>query len=199
MSGAGAAGGDGGGNGGEGAPGGEQGKDGKNEFKPVTYNTQEELNAAFAERSTRAADTARKEALKAFEEAGATPDQAIEAWKAHKAAEDAKKDPAVREREARENVERELAEYKAKEARTALAGEVAKELKIGDTPIPANLLAGANKEEMVAHGQALIAFIEQLSEGYVRAPQYNPNQGYGGEQKVTSGDPLRNYVNTGQF
>ncbi len=188
-----------GGNGGEGAPGGEQGKDGKTEFKPVTYNTQEELNAAFADRSTRAAETARKEALKAFEDAGATPEQAIEAWKAHKAAEDAKKDPAVREREARENVERELAEYKAKELRGKLAGEIAKELKVGDTPLPPELLAGNTKEEMTAHGQALIAFIEQLAEGYVRAPSYNPAQGHSGEQKVTAGDPIRGFMSTGSF
>lgn len=186
----------------QGNNGGGNGDEKKQEqgFKPVTYNTQEELDAAFAERATRAADSAKAEALKAFQEAGATPEEALEAWTKAKEAEEAKKDPAVKERERRERVERELQAYKDKEKREALSVEVAKTLKVGDTPIPASLLAGTTKEEMEAHGKAIIDFVGQLvGQGGRRPPAHNPLQGSNGEDKVAAGDPVRNFLTTGSF
>ena len=171
-----------------------------NDFKPVTFKTQDEMDAAFADRATRAATSAKAEVLKPFQELGVEPDAALEAYKAWKAAEDAKKDPAVLEREKNEQLNRELQEYKNKEARGKLAAEISKEIKIGDTPIPAELLAGSTKDEMVAHGNAIIAFFQTLAgQTGPRAPQFNPLQGTGGEQKLQAGDPLRNYFETGQF
>ena len=187
---------------GQGADGGKDGgkpPEGDNGFKPVTYSTQEELNAAFADRATRAAESAKAEALKPLVEAGVPLEDALAAWTEKKAAEDAKKDPAVREREAHEQTQRELAAYKAKEARGTLSKEVAKDLKVGEHPIPAELLAGTTKEEMVAHGQALIAFIEGLAGNGVKPPAYNPNQGHNQQDQVNSGDPIRNLFMTGQF
>lgn len=168
-------------------------------FKPVTYNTQEELNAAFADRATRAAEAAKAEALKGLPE-GVDLSGVLEGYTAWKTAEDAKKDPAVREREAHEATQRELAAYKAKEARGLLSKEVAKDLKIGEHPIPAELLAGTTKEEMQASGQAIIAFIEGLvGKNGVKPPAYNPGQGHSNQDQVHSGDPIRNLFMTGQF
>ena len=183
---------------GGGAGGGQQQQ--TNEFKPVTFKTQDEMDAAFADRATRAATSAKAEVLKPFQELGVEPGAALEAYKAWKAAEDAKKDPAVLEREKNEQLNRELQEYKNKEARGKLAAEISKEIKIGDTPIPAELLAGSTKDEMVAHGNAIVAFFQALAgQTGPRAPQYNPLQGTSGEQKVAAGDPLRNYFETGTF
>lgn len=189
--------------------GGQGGGDGKQQennsgFKPVTYNSQEELDAAFGERATRAKDAGKQEALKALTDAGVSVEDALAAYSAQKAAEDAKKDPAVKEREARERAERELAGYKAKEARDKLSVEVAKTLKVKvgntETPIPASLLAGTTKDELEASGKAIIEFIGQLA-GQVgpRAPKPNPLQGNNGEDKITAGDPLRNFFQTGSF
>lgn len=185
--------------------GGQGGGDGKQQedsgFKPITYKTQEELDAAFADRATRAAESAKAEALKAFTDAGVSAEDALAAYNAQKAAEDAKKDPAVKERERAERVERELNAYKAKEARDKLSVEVAKNLrvKVGqtETPIPASLLAGTTKEELEASGKAIIEFIQQLAG--TRAPLHNPLQGTNGHDNVTAGDPLRNYFSTGSF
>lgn len=181
----------------------QQGGDGKQEeqkFQPVTYKSQEELDAAFSDRATRAAESAKKEALKSFEDAGATPDQALEAWKAWKAEEDKKKSPEALEREKRETAERELQTYKNKEARDKLSKEVSQNLKVGDHPLPAELLAGSTKEEMEAHGKSIIAFIEQLAgKSGPRSPEYNSAQGYSQQDKVNSGDPLRNLFMTGSF
>lgn len=192
--------------GGQGQGGGDGGKQQEQNsgFKPVTYKTQEELDAAFADRATRAAESAKAEALKAFTDAGVSTEDAIAAFNAQKAAEEAKKDPAVKEREARERAERELAGYKAKEARDKLSVEVAKNLKVKvgntETPIPASLLAGTTKDELEASGKAIIEFIGQLA-GQVgpRAPQHNPLQGANGQDKVAAGDPLRNFFQTGSF
>jgi len=187
---------------------GQGGSDGKQEqqdgFKPITYNSQAEMDAAFAERANRAKETGKQEALKAFTDAGVSIEDALEAYNAQKAAEDAKKDPAVKERERAERVERELRAYKDKEAREKLAGEVAKTLKVKvgqqEVPIPASLLAGSTKDELEASGNALIEFIGQFTgmQGG-RPPQHNPFQGNGGDQKITSGDPFRNYLETGSF
>lgn len=188
---------------------GDQGKGGSDDkggsqqqtqFTPVTYKSQEELDAAFSERATRAANTAKQEALKPFQEAGIGVDEAIEAYNAKKAEEDAKKEPSVKEREAREKAERELQAYKDKEVRDKLSIEVSKEIKIGDTPIPASLLAGTTKEEMTEHGKAIVEFFGQLTgKQGPRPPQYNPLQGVNGEDKVAAGDPLRNFLTTGSF
>jgi hypothetical protein len=169
-------------------------------FKPITYNTQAEMDAAFADRATRAGDAARQEALKDLPQ-GADLKSVLEGYTAWKTAEDAKKDPAVREREAHEATQRELAVYKAKEAQGVLAREVAKDLKIGEHPIPAELLAGTTKEEVVEHGKSIIAFIEMLAGGRngVKPPAYNPNQGHSQQDQVKSGDPIRNLFMTGQF
>lgn len=178
---------------------GGSGDEGKG-FKPVTYSTQAELDAAFAERATRAANSAKAEALKALTDAGVSVEDALEAYNAKKAAEDAKKDPAVKEREKYERTQRELQAYKDKEARDKLAGEVAKALKIGETPIPAELLAGTTKEEMQAHGKALIEFFGAISgQQGPRPPAYNPLQGQNGNDKVIAGDPLRSFLETGSF
>jgi hypothetical protein len=182
--------------------GADNGGEGDKGFQPITYNTQEELNAAFADRATRAAEAAKNEALKPLVEAGVPLEDALAAYNEKKAAEDAKKDPAVREREAHEQTQRELAAYKAKEARDTLSKEVAKELKIGDHPIPAELLAGTTKEAMLDHGKAIIAFIEGLAGGTVgvRPPAYNPDQGYNSQDSSkTSSDPIRNMMMTGSF
>ena len=173
-------------------------------FKPITYKTQEELDAAFSERANRAAQTAKQEALKALTDAGVSVEDALAAYNAQKTAEDAKKDPAVKERERAERVERELAEYKAREARGKLSAEVAKTLKVKvgntETPLPAELLSGNTKDELVEHGKALINFITGIV-GQVgpRSPQHNPLQGQNGEDRVAAGDPLRNYFQTGSF
>lgn len=186
--------------GGEGGGAGNQQQQNDAGFKPVTFSTQAEMDAAFSERATRAANSAKAEALKPFQDLGVDPAAALEAYKAHKAAEDAKKDPAVREREAHEATQRELQEYKNKEVRNKLSVEVAKDLKIGETPIPAELLAGSTKDEMTAHGNAIIAFFQTLTgQTGPRPPAFNPLQGTSGEQKLQAGDPLRNYFETGQF
>lgn len=190
---------------GDGAKGGDdKGGDQNNGFKPVTYSTQEELNAAFADRAQRAADSAKQEALKVFTDAGVSAEDALEAYNAQKAAEDAKKDPSVKDREKHEKTQRELQAYKDKEARDKLSVEVAKDLKIkignDEHPIPASLLAGTTKEAMLDHGKAIIEFIGQLAgQQGPRAPQHNPLQGHSGEDKVQAGDPLRNFFQTGSF
>lgn len=182
-------GGEGGGNGG----GGEQ-------FKPVTYSTQAEMDAAFADRAKRAADSAKAEALKVFTDAGVSAEDALEAYNAKIAEEEAKKGPEAKERERAERDRAELRAYKAKEARDKIAVEVAKDLKYGDTPIPAELLAGTTKDEITAHGAALLAFINQLAgQQGPRAPQHNPLQGQNGNDKISAGDPLRNFFDTGSF
>ena len=122
---------------GGGAGNGDGGAGNGNQFQPVTFKTQEEMDAAFSDRATRAANSAKAEALKPFQDLDVDANTALEGYKAWKAAEDAKKDPAVREREAHEQTQRELEAYKNKEARSKLAGEVSKEIKIGETPIPA--------------------------------------------------------------
>lgn len=191
--------------------GGDQGQgggDGKeqnqNQFQPVTYKSQEELDAAFSERATRAANSAKAEALKALTDAGVSVEDALAAYNDKKAAEDAKKDPNVKEREKHEKTQRELQAYKDKEVRDKLSIEVAKDLKIKvgqqEVPIPAELLAGTTKEEMEAHGKAIFAFFGQLTgQQGPRPPQYNPLQGQNGEDKVQAGDPLRNFLQTGSF
>ena len=180
---------------GEGAKTGDDGK----EFQPVTYKTQEELDAAFSERATRAANSARAEALKFLPE-GVKPEDLVNGYQEWRKAEDAKKDPAVLEREKHAETQRQLQAYREKEAREALSKEVAKELKIGDTPIPAELLAGTTKEAMQAHGAALISFIEQLAgKPGPRPPAHNPNQGYNHQDTVAAGDPIRNFFTTGSF
>lgn len=180
--------------------GGEGGGNGGDGFKPVTYSTQAEMDAAFADRAKRAADSAKAEALKVFTDAGVSAEDALEAYNAQKAEEEAKKGPEAKERERAEHDRAELRSYKAKEARDKLAKEVSKDLKFGDTPIPAELLAGTTKEEITAHGAALLAFIEQLAgQQGPRAPQHNPLQGHNGQDKVNAGDPLRNFFTTGSF
>lgn len=191
-------------NGGQGQGGGDGKQEQNSGFKPVTYNSQEELDAAFADRATRAAESAKQEALKALTDAGVSVDDALAAYNAQKAAEDAKKDPAVKERERAERVERELQAYKDKEAQGKLRAEVAKTLKVKigqtETPIPAELLAGTTKDELEASGKAIIAFIGQLAgQTGPRSPQHNPLQGTNGDDKVKAGDPIRNFLTTGSF
>lgn len=147
-------------------------------FTPVTYNTQEEMNAAFADRSTRAAESARKEALKGLPE-GMTLEQVVEAANKFQQAENEKKDEVTREREAREAAESQLNAYKAAEAREALAKDVAKDIKYGDIHIPHELLKGNTEDELKASGAALLAFLETLSNG-PRPPAHNKDQGAGG-------------------
>lgn len=191
-----------GGNGPEGQgqnpPEGQQQQEGDKGFKPVTFQTQQELDAAFAERATRAAQSAKAEALKDLPE-GAQLSDVVQGYQAWKAAEDAKKDPATKEREAREAAERELQQYKEKEARTALADQVSREdgMKIGETAIPASLLVGNTAEEMRAYGKQLIEFYNGLTGP--RAPGHNPLQGRNGEDKVTKEDPIRSFLSTGTF
>lgn len=176
--------------------GGNEGGDGKagegaggEGFKPVTYSTQEELNAAFADRASRAAAQAKAEALKGLPE-GVSLEDVLAGFTAHKTAEDAKKDEVTREREAREAAERKLAERDAADALRVKAGEIAKEIKIGDTPVPAELLRGSNEDELKAHGEALKAFIEPLIGP--RGPRHNPDQGGGkGGDGAPGGDWLR--------
>jgi hypothetical protein len=179
-------------------PSGATGGGDNNGFKPVTYNSQEEMDAAFAERATRAANSAKAEALKGLPD-GVDLATAVSGYAEWKKAEDAKKDPAVLEREKHSETQRELQRYRDKEARDTLSREVAKDLKVGENPIPAELLAGTTKEEMEAHGKALIAFIEMLAGNGPRPPAYNPNQGHSQQDQVTSGDPIRNLFMTGQF
>lgn len=172
----------------------------QNQFQPVTYKTQEELDAAFKDRVERAESSAKTEALKAFTDAGATPEQALEAWTKWKAEEDKKKGPEAVEREKRQEAERELAQYKNKELLEARRKEAAKDpaLKINDqVSLPAELLSGNTKEEMVENGKAIIAFFTGAQ--IPRAPGYNPGQGHSGDDKVNSGDPLRNFMQTGSF
>lgn len=170
-------------------------------FKPVTYKTQDELNAAFADRATRAAEAAKAETLKPFLEKGVDPDKAIEVYETWKAEEDKKKSPEALANEKYQEVQRKLQAYEEKEARSKLSAEVAKDLKIGETPIPAELLAGSTKEELMAHGQALVAFISAVVGGKLgpRAPGYNPDQGHGSDGELQTGDPIRNLFMTGQF
>lgn len=177
---------------------GDAGKGGGNEFKPVTYSTQEELDAAFADRATRAAESAKKEALKGLPE-GVALDDAVARYNEWKIAEDAKKGPEAIAREEAQAAQRELARYKNKEAQELLANEVAKTLKIGETPIPASLLRGSTKEEMTAFGQQLISFFGQVQGSGVRSPMYNPLQGSGEGGQQPAVDPLRAYFETGQF
>jgi hypothetical protein len=165
------------------------------EFKPVTYSTQAELDAAFAERAARAASSA----VKPIEDLGIGVNDALQIIKDHQAAEEAKKDPATKEREARQRAEQELAEYKSREARANLAAEIARTLKVGDTPLPAELLTGNTREEMISSGQALVNFIGGLVSGVKRPPGHNPLQGNNDNGKTATGDPLRNYFSTGSF
>ena len=182
----------GGGNaGGEGAQGGAGNDNGGGDgFKPVTYSTQEELNAAFADRAARAATQAKADALKGLPE-GVSLDDVLAGYSAHQKAEDAKKDEVTREREAREAAERKLAERDAADALRTKAGEIAKEIKVGDTPLPAELLRGGNEDELKAHGEAIKTFIETLTGP--RGPRHNPDQGggKGGNENGPAGDWLR--------
>lgn len=185
--------------------GGDNKQEQQNQFQPVTFKTQAEMDAAFAERANRAATSAKAEAVKPLQDLGIGVDEAARIVAEHKAAEEAKKDPAVREREAHERTQRELQEYKNKEARDKLSVEVAKDLKVKvgtqEIPIPAQLLAGTTKEEMVAHGQSIIEFFGSLGvqNGGARPPAYNPLQGQNGQDTVQAGDPLRNFFQTGSF
>ena len=165
-------------------------------FKPVTYSSQEELDAAFSERANRAAENARKEALKGLPE-GVKLSDLVALHNQRVEEENKKKSPEALEREAREKAERELERYKNKEARAAAAATVAKDLKIGDTPIPASLLAGDTEDEMKAHGAALIEFFNSVTGP--RRPGYNPDQGRSNEDRAASEDPIRTYMATGQF
>lgn len=194
---------DGGQGGGDGKQGGDQSQQNQG-FKPITYNSQEELDAAFADRATRAAESAKQEALKVFTDAGVSAEDALAAYNAQKEAEEAKKGPEAKERERAERDRAELKAYKDKEARDKLSVEVAKNLKVKigqtETPIPASLLAGSTKEELEASGKAIIEFIGQLAgQQGPRQPQHNPLQGTNGEDKLQAGDPLRNYFATGSF
>jgi hypothetical protein len=180
------------GSGGDGGNGG----DGKQGFQPVTYKSQEELDAAFAERANRAAENARREALKGLPE-GVKLTDLVDLHNQRVEEENKKKDPATKEREAREKAERELAAYKNKEVRAGLATQVAKDLKIGDTPIPASLLAGDTEDELKAHGAALIEFFESVTGP--RPPRHNPHQGRNGDDSGPKEDPIRAYMATGQF
>ena len=171
-------------------------------FKPVTYQTQAELDAAFSERANRAAATARAEALKGLPD-GVDLATALQGYTEWKKAEDAKKDPAVLANEKNAEIQRELDAYKAKEALATLRTEVAKDdsLKIADgVNLPANLLAGSTKEEMLAHGKAILDFFSTLAAGSApRAPGYNPFQGHTEQQQQRSADPIRSYFETGSF
>ena len=119
-------------------------------FKPVTYNSQAELDAAFSTR----AEQARRAALKDLPE-GVSLEQVLEGYKAAQAAEDAKKDEVTRERDARLAAEAKAKRYEDQQARDKLAGEVAANVKIGDKAIPASLLRGTTKEELEASAQEL--------------------------------------------
>ena len=170
-------------------------------FKPVTYQTQAELDAAFSERAYRAAAAARAEALKGLPD-GVDLATALQGYTEWKKAEDAKKDPAVLANEKNAEIQRELDAYKAKEALATLRTEVAKDdsLKIADgVQLPANLLAGSTKEEMLAHGKAILDFFSSLANTAPRAPGYNPFQGHTEQQQQRSADPIRSYFETGSF
>ena len=191
-----------GGNGGEGNqnPGGAgDGKPAGNApegFKPITYSSQAELDAAFATR----ADQARRAALKGIPE-GMTLEQVLEGYNAHSKAEDAKKDEVTRERDARLAAEAKAQRYEQQQARDKLAGEVAGNVKIGDKAIPASLLRGTTKEELEASAQEIKSFVESLGPA-PRAPGYNPFQGGGSAAGAGEGskeDPLRTYLATGSF
>lgn len=178
---------------------GDSGNDGKQEdkgFQPITYKTQEELDAAFSERANRAAENARKEALKGLPD-GVKLDDLVALHQQKIEEENKKKDPATLEREKHAETQRELERYRTKEARAAAAATVAKDLKIGDTPIPASLLAGDTEDEMKAHGAALIEFFNSVTGP--RRPGYNPDQGRSNEDRAASEDPIRTYMATGQF
>lgn len=184
------------GQGGAGGDGGQGGDEGKQGFQPVTYKTQEELDAAFAERASRAAENAKKEALKGLPE-GVKLSDLVDLHNQRVEEENKKKDPATKEREAREKAERELAKYRSKEVRAQLASQVAKGLKVGDTPIPAALLAGDTEDELKAHGAALIEFFNSVTGP--RPPRHNPDQGRNGDDNAPSEDPIRSFMATGQF
>ena len=186
-----------GGNGGEGNQNQGGAGEGENEgFKPVTYGSQAELDAAFATR----ADQARRAALKGIPE-GMTLEQVLEGYNAHSKAEDAKKDEVTRERDARLAAEAKAQRYEQQQARDKLAGEVAGNVKIGDKAIPASLLRGTTKEELEASAQEIKSFVESLGPA-PRAPGYNPFQGGGSAAGAGEGskeDPLRTYLATGSF
>lgn len=146
-------------------------------FKPVTYQTQAELDAAFSERANRAAAAARAEALKGLPD-GVDLATALQGYTEWKKAEDAKKDPAVLANEKAQEIQRELDAYKAKEALATLRTEVAKDdsLKIADgVNLPPELLAGSTKEEMLAHGKAILDFFSGLAGSAPRAPEQRAN------------------------
>ena len=170
-------------------------------FKPVTYKTQAELDAAFSERANRAAATARAEALKGLPD-GVDLATALQGYTEWKKAEDAKKDPAVLANEKAQEIQRELDAYKAKEQVAKLRTEVSKDdsLKIADgIQLPPELLAGSTKEEMLAHGKAILDFFSALAGSAPRAPGYNPFQGHTEQQQQRSADPIRSYFETGSF
>lgn len=171
-------------------------------FKPVTYQTQAELDAAFSERANRAAAAARAEALKGLPD-GVDLATALQGYTEWKKAEDAKKDPAVLANEKAQEIQRELDAYKAKEQVAKLRTEVSKDdsLKIADgVNLPPELLAGSTKEEMLAHGKAILDFFSTLAAGSApRAPGYNPFQGHTEQQQQRSADPIRSFFETGSF
>lgn len=185
-----------GGNTGEGGKGDDGGKAPEG-FKPVTYKTREEMDAAFSERATRAANSAKAEALKMFTEAGVDPAEAVRLAQQAKDEEEAKKSPAKKAQERAETAEAELAKFRAKEARGTLAAEVAKTVKFGETPLPASLLAGDTKEEIESHAKALVEFFNSV--GGPRGPRYNPDQGHNGNDETASADPIRTYMASGSF
>ena len=179
---------------------GEDGKGGEG-FKPVTYSTQAELDAAFSERANRAAAAAKAEALKGLPD-GVDLATALNGYTEWKKAEDAKKDPAVLAAEKTAEVQRELDAYKAKEQLANLRTEVAKDdsLKIADgVSLPPTLLAGSTKEEMLAHGKAILEFFSTLAGSAPRAPGYNPFQGHTEQQQQRPADPIRGFFETGSF
>jgi hypothetical protein len=167
-------------------------------FQPVTYKSQEELDAAFANR----ADRARREALKGLPE-GKTLEDVLKTYNEAAAAEDAKKDELTREREARQAAEAKAQTYEQQQARAQLAGEVAANVKVADQPIPASLLRGNTKEELEASAAELKTYCEALLQiPQRRAPDYNPFQGggqQGGGDQSPKLDPIRSYFETGSF
>ena len=174
---------------------------GNDDFKPVTYSTQAELDAAFSERANRAAAAAKAEALKGLPDGVDLP-TALNGYMEWKKAEDAKKDPAVLAAEKTAEVQRELDAYKAKEQLANLRNEVAKDdsLKIAEgVSLPPTLLAGSTKEEMLAHGKAILEFFSALAGSAPRAPGYNPFQGHTEQQQQKSADPIRSFFETGSF
>lgn len=183
-------------NGGEGqGAGGDKGGD--KGFTPVTYNSQEELNAAFADRASRA----KNEVLKVLPE-GKTLEDVLSVYTAAQKAENDKKDELTKERERADAAEKKAQTYEQQQAREKLAGEVAANVKVGDKAIPPSLLRGNTKEELEASANEIKAFCETLVPA-PRAPGYNPFQGGGsavdGNQQVQKVDPLRSYFETGAF